>query len=165
MGGDGGGAGGVTGGGGTGATGGAGGDGSACDTTKSPSEEACLVSEEFGIFVSPNGDDTSGDGTQDKPYKTLSKAVSEGGAQDKNVYACDDGGGYSETLTLDLSALDGHGMYGGFDCTSWGYSTTSKAKLGGASVALSATGRHELVVEDFEVTAANASAAGESSLG
>src|SRR5687767_12276669 len=51
--------------GGLGGTGGAGGKGgssadggggtTACDKTKSPSEEACLVADEHGVFVAPTG--------------------------------------------------------------------------------------------------------------
>ncbi len=56
-------------------------------------------------------------------------------AANKRVYACDDGSGYSETATLDLTALDGSGLFGGFECASWTYSTTARAKLSGASTA------------------------------
>ncbi|MCA9600351.1 MAG: hypothetical protein KC776_43905, partial [Myxococcales bacterium] len=77
-------------------TAGAGGDGGTCDITKSPSEESCLIAEEYGIFVSPSGSDATGDGTEAKPYGTLSKAVSEAASSAKNVYACDDGSGYTE---------------------------------------------------------------------
>lgn len=151
----------------TGATGGAGGDGGGCDTSKSPSEEACLVSDQFGVFVSPTGDDSSGDGSKASPFKTLSKAVATAGSVGKSVYACDDGSGYSEASTLVLGAtLDGLGLFGGFDCANWSYSTSAKAKLIGAPTAVridSVVGG--IRVEDFDITAANGGSAGESSIG
>lgn len=155
--------------GGSGATGGSGGgagDGSTCDMSKGPSEEACLIDDEFGIFVSPLGDDTSGNGTKQSPYKTLGKAVTEASSASKHVFACDDGSGYTETSTLTLDAsFDGLGLFGGFDCASWSYSTTARAKLTGAATAV----RIENVpasarVEDFDVSAVDATTAGESSL-
>jgi hypothetical protein len=45
---------------------GAGGGASQCDTTKSPRDEGCLVSDDFAVFVSPDGDDKN-DGTQAAP--------------------------------------------------------------------------------------------------
>lgn len=148
-----------------GSGGGVGGDGGGCDLTKSPSEEACLISDEHGIFVSPLGDDATGDGTQDKPYKSLSKAVTEASANTKLVFACDDGTEYTETTTLTLGAtFDGLGLFGGFDCGSWSYSTTTQSKLVGASTALSIESVVGSVrVEDFDISATNAAAAGESS--
>ncbi|MBK7580812.1 MAG: hypothetical protein IPI67_11455 [Myxococcales bacterium] len=155
---------------GSGATGGTGGvagsDGGQCDASKAPGEETCVIDEQYGVFVSPKGDDSAGDGTKTKPYKSLSKAVSNAASAKKRVYACDDGGGYTESAALDLSALNGSGLYGGFDCTAWSYSTTSKAKLAGASTAVRVDAvATSLTIEDFDVAAADASTAGASSLG
>jgi hypothetical protein len=95
--------------------------------TKNPAEETCLVSDEFGVFVSPLGDDAAGNGTKQNPYKTLAKAVGEASSSSKHVFACDDGTGYTETTTLVLGAdFDGLGLFGGFDCASWSYSTTQR---------------------------------------
>ena len=41
-----------------------------CDPSKSPSEEACVVAEAYGIFVSPAGSDGSA-GTRSAPLATL----------------------------------------------------------------------------------------------
>ncbi|MCC6664057.1 MAG: hypothetical protein IT375_09945 [Polyangiaceae bacterium] len=170
-----GGTGGTSGTGGTGNTGGVGGQGGAsgsggdggtgCDTTKSPSEAACLVANEFGYFVSPKGDDTSGDGTKDKPFKTIGAALK--GTAAKNVYVCDDGTGITETGTIAVtSAHDKRGIFGGFDCTGWAWSTSAKAKVSGAPVALTISNiGQSFRVESLDVTATNAAKSGESSFG
>lgn len=156
-----------TGGTGGGGTGGAGGDGGGCDTTKSPSSEACLVADEYGVFVSPSGDDTTNDGTKSKPFKTIGKALTTAGTASKNVYVCDNGTGITETATMAVAAAhDKHGIYGGFDCTGWAWSATSKAKVAGAPVALTISGiATSFTVENLDVTAANAAGSGESSFG
>ncbi|MCL4756659.1 MAG: hypothetical protein KJ015_41295, partial [Myxococcales bacterium] len=159
--------GGTGGAGGTGGTGGTGGDGGGCDTSKTPSEEACLVADEFGVFVSPTGDDSANDGTKSKPFKTIGKALTTAGTAGKNVYACDDGTGITESATMAVSAAhDKHGIYGGFDCTSWGWSATAKAKVSGAPVALTISNiATSFKVENLDITAANAANSGESSFG
>ncbi|HET7542543.1 MAG TPA: hypothetical protein VFK05_21885, partial [Polyangiaceae bacterium] len=35
-----------------------------CDGSLSPDADACVISDEYGVFVSPDGDDATGDGTQ-----------------------------------------------------------------------------------------------------
>ncbi len=89
---------------------GAGGGETPCDTTKSPSEESCLVSNEQAIFVAPTGKD-SADGSQAGPVKTIAKALQLAG-DTKIVIACD--GTADEKLELTGSAK----LYGGFACPS-----------------------------------------------
>lgn len=152
-------------GGGSGGGGGVAGDAATnCDATKVPSEDSCVVDDQYGVFVSPVGDDVGGNGTKAKPFRTLSKAVSEAGTVKKRVYACDDGSGYVEASTLDVSALDGTGLFGGFECAAWSYSTASKAQLSGATRAITVSSLSVgLTIENLAVTAADASAPGESS--
>jgi hypothetical protein len=38
-----------------------------CDGTQSPSEDSCVLTEEFGVFVSPTGSDATGDGSRSLP--------------------------------------------------------------------------------------------------
>lgn len=52
----------------------AGGGTNHCDTTKSPDDEACLVSDDFAVFVSPDGDDKNED-TEATPLTSLTKAA------------------------------------------------------------------------------------------
>ena len=113
-------------GGGSGGTAGSGGDGGTCDTTKSPSEESCLVSDESAVFVSPTGADTDA-GTKAKPLATFAEAVKKAkAAGHARVIACN--GDYDEKLAL-AAAADGIKIYGGFKCSDWSYETGVRATL------------------------------------
>ena len=107
-----------SGGGGSSSVGGAGGEGGAggmsgdCDTTKSPTEEACLVADEYAVFVSPDGDDDKNDGSQGSPLASLTKAV-EIAEGTKLVLVCD--ATYDEHVVVGAAAH----VYGGFRCTDW----------------------------------------------
>ena len=128
----------------------------ACDpgTSKSPTESTCLISEKYGIFVSPLGNDATGVGTRAAPYKTLVKALQSAKGNVMRVYACDDGTGYPDALGIDAT-LDGMALYGGFECAGWSYATTRRAKVRPASgVALSVKALTVgLTVEDFDFAA------------
>ena len=91
---------------------GAGGMGGDCDTTKSPGEESCLVSDDYAVFVSPNGADDNNDGRQAAPFASLTKAV-EVAAGAKLVLVCD--ATYDEHVAVVSSAH----VYGGFKCADW----------------------------------------------
>ncbi|MGE3673380.1 MAG: hypothetical protein AB7K71_27145, partial [Polyangiaceae bacterium] len=67
--------------------GGTGGTGPTCDTTKDPRYEPCLVDEAYGIFVSGDGDDTTGDGTRAAPYGSINRGLDAAAIAGKNVYA------------------------------------------------------------------------------
>jgi len=106
--------------------GGAGGDGGSCDTSKSPSEEACLVSDTNAVFVSPTGK-SGATGTKADPLKSFADAVTKAKtAGHGRVIGCN--GDYDEKLTL-TSAADGIKIYGGFKCADWSYDATAKANL------------------------------------
>src|SRR6185503_19652938 len=139
----------------------------ACDpgTTKSPANSACLISEKYGVFVSPQGSDATGNGTRAAPYKTLANGLQRAQGNVMRVYVCDEGTGYSDALTVDAT-LDGMSLYGGFECMGWSYATTRRARVHPVSgVALTVKGLTVgLTVEDFEFDAADA-AMGESSIG
>ena len=139
----------------------------ACDpgTSKSPVESTCLISEKYGVFVSPQGSDTTGIGTRAAPYKTLAKGLQSAKGNVMRVYACDEGTGYLDGLTIDAT-LDGTSLYGGFECTGWTYATTRRARVHPATgVALVVKGLTTgVTVEDFEFNAADA-AVGASSIG
>lgn len=109
-----------------GSVGGTGGDGGTCDTSKSPSEEACLVDDNNAVFVSPTGSAT-GAGTKTDPLNTFADAITKAKtAGHARVIACN--GDYDEKLTL-TAAADGVKVYGGFKCTDWSYDATAKANL------------------------------------
>ena len=134
-----------------------------CDPSKSPSEESCLVSNEYAIFVAPTGKDGA-DGSQAAPVKTLAKAL-ELAADSKIVIACD--ASYDERLTLTASAR----LYGGFGCpgraSPWEYEAGKKAKVAPSNrgLALKITaGDAAVVIEDFEFDAKDGVEPGESSI-
>lgn len=153
-----GGTGGTSGTGGTGGAGGTGGDSGTCDTTKSPSEEACLVSDAHAVFV--NGTATSGGtGTKASPFKTIGEALSAAGG--KLILVCDTN--YDEHVKLTAGVK----LYGGFSCTDWAYETGKRAAVKPASKghaleidSVSAS----VVIEDVEFASIDAAAAGESSI-
>jgi hypothetical protein len=146
-------------------TAGAGGSTPKCDPTQSPSEDECVIDEDYGVFVSPNGSDGSGDGSRSKPYATLGKAISKAEAKGKRVYACADGGAYHEALHLDATA-SGLELYGGFSCDKWAYSTTAKSTVtSSTTLSLHVEGVTNFRVEDFRFEAADGVAPGESSMG
>ncbi len=101
-------------------------DGASCGATQEPSAAPCTVTEQFGVFVSQAGSDTSGRGTRAMPYATIGKGVSAAKAAGKRVYVC--AGTYAEQVTID-AAHDGVNLYGGFSCASWSYATTNTATV------------------------------------
>jgi hypothetical protein len=136
-----------------------------CDKGAAPGDAACVIDHAVGGFVSPKGDDTAGLGTKAAPYKTLAKAIADAKAKTKRVYACDDGTGYPESITIGTS-LDGIVAYGGFACGAWTYSATAKAVVKPASgtalkVSALTTG---LTLDSFEFDSADATTAGGSSI-
>jgi hypothetical protein len=109
-----------------------------------PSVDACVLTERFGVFVSPDGSDAHGSGTQVAPYATLGKAFDEAKASGKRVYACGSAGSYTtENLTIGPSR-DGVDLYGGLNCSGnpWTYDATQIAKVvpATAGYALEVTG-------------------------
>ena len=136
-----------------------------CDPTKAPSDDICVIDEQYGVFVSPTGHDDTGNGSRSKPYATLTKAITKAKGSTKRVYACADAGSYRESLDLDATT-SGLEIYGGFSCNDWHYSTTSKSRLASdTSLALHADSVTGLLIEDLQIDAADATTPGESSIG
>jgi hypothetical protein len=135
-------------------------DGAACDPTKSPRDEPCLLDESYGVFVAASGgSDTSGNGSRAKPFATIGHALGALGAK-RRLYIC--AGTYSEYLTLEVAA----NLYGGLACpgmdagTDWSYLDGGLAKVSGAAnqVPLTVSGVDAAIsIEDLWVAAANAS--------
>ena len=98
---------------GTGGVGNTGGDGGGCDTSKSPRDEACLVSDQYAIFVSVGGND-GGAGTMSEPVGSVKRALElASGNGPGRVIICN--ATYPEAVKID-SAADGVSLYGGFKC-------------------------------------------------
>jgi hypothetical protein len=154
---------GEAGGGGEGGLGGAG--PTECDPTKTPSEDTCVINEDYGVFVSPSGDDVDGNGSRSKPYATIAKTIGKAKMSGKRVYACADGGSYSEILDIDAT-VSGVELYGGFTCHRWTYSTNAKSRIAsGTPLGLHIENVTALHLEDFQIEAADATDAGGSSVG
>lgn len=134
--------------------GGAGGDASACDRSLSPAEDACVLDEALGVFVSPEGDDDAGDGSRGAPLKTLAAGVAAASERGLRVYAC--AGDYEAALELD-EAASGIELFGGLSCEDFSY-TGEKALVAppGVHTALVVTRVEELRIEDFAFVAAGA---------
>ncbi|HEX9618605.1 MAG TPA: hypothetical protein VF989_00635 [Polyangiaceae bacterium] len=154
------GSGGMTGSGGV-ADGGAGGMGLECDTSASPSDEPCLVSDEFAVFVAPDGDDDD-DGTMSEPVATFARALELADSDGKIVIAC--AGEYDEQVVID----DEVHIYGGFDCDDdWSYapgepSTVAPSTRGYALRIDGVDG--EVAIEDVAFIAQDGASAGQSSI-
>jgi hypothetical protein len=129
-----------------------------------PSSAGCVVYANSGVFVSPLGSDT-GDGTKTSPLRTLAAGFLKAKQSSKPAYVCDEGTGYAEQITVDAT-LDGLTAYGGFDCTTWSYSTSKRAIVKpAATTALKVSGLTAgLTLEDFEIDAGDATTAGTSSI-
>ncbi|HYO96437.1 MAG TPA: hypothetical protein VER33_18100 [Polyangiaceae bacterium] len=154
----------ATGGAGAAGEGGSGGEGGsviACDETRSPLEEACRLTDEAAIFVSPLGG-AAGDGTREAPLASLTEAVALAAESGRFVAACT--GTFQENLAVegDLAVE----LYGGFDCDNgWAAGAPATIVAPNQGLPLSLTDVTERVhIEAFEFRAADATARGESSI-
>ncbi len=148
---------------GTSGTGGSGGDGGTCDTSKDPSEESCLVDEQYAVFVSPSGNDTT-DGSRGTPFGTIEKAMETAKTNGLIVIACNDTFAAPVNLT---SAHEGVIVHGGFKCTNWSYDPGKKTPVTptAAGFALTIDGVSKATgFKDFAFTAKEGAAPGESSI-
>lgn len=143
-----------------------GGDAATCNGANAPSS-GCVLSSNFGVFVSPAGMD-SNPGTKDAPVATIGHALDLAVAADagvaKAVYAC--GAQYNENLVVG-SSRDGVNVYGGFNCESWGYDSNMKAVVAPSATgfALTVTGLNAGVTfADFSFKAQPGVDAGDSSI-
>ena len=138
----------------------------ACDLRKTPSEAPCTVDERFGVFVSPSSVDAGADGTRAHPDASLMAALRRAKVDSKRVYVCDDGTGYSEKLTVDAT-LDGLQVFGGFECSTWTYSTSHRTKVTTqASPVLTITKLTAgITIADLEIDAPDGAIPGGSSIG
>ncbi len=137
-----------------------------CDPGWMPGDDACVVHEEHGVFVSPLGADGAGCGTRTSPCATLGKGMQEAKAQGKRLYACGDGGEYVENVSVG-EALDGLLVFGGFRCAGWDYEPgVVRAKVKPSEgIALAVQGLLQgLEVRDFVFASSDAAAAGQSSI-
>jgi hypothetical protein len=125
-----------------------------------PSESADPVADSCGVFVSSSlglDDNETDRGTQAKPFKSISAALTKAGAA--RVYACAES--FTEAVTISAKVE----LYGGLDCKSWKFvgaakKTTLTAKAGDVPLELAG----DATIEDFAITAADAATDGGSSI-
>jgi len=102
----------------------------------SDTSDPCVLTEAFGVFVSPNGSD-SGAGTRAAPYATIGHAMDQAKLGTlTRIYACGTAGHYAENLVVGASRA-GLTVYGGLDCTTtpgtWTYKAADLATIAPAS--------------------------------
>ncbi len=87
-----------------------------------------MISDEYGVFVSPTGIDATAKGTQALPFATVTAALASI-SNIKHVYVCAGAGDYIEPDTLQIP--DRVSIYGGFTCTggTWQYDSPAPAHL------------------------------------
>src|ERR1700690_561896 len=136
-----------------------------CNPIQTPSQDACVIDERYGVFVSPKGNDLNL-GTRAQPVKTLGHAMTIAKGSGQRVYAC--AGNYAESLAGGVSR-DGTSVYGGLDCATWSYGAGNQVVVAPSQTgyALDVEGLMSGVTfEDVEFDAqdANPSNPGESSV-
>jgi hypothetical protein len=94
-------------------------------------QETCALTEEYGVFVRPDGSDVDGKGTREKPYATLARAMPEALRDKAKVYACADRGPYTEPMLEIDDSLQGLSVIGAFLCagSTWQCDAEAKAEL------------------------------------
>jgi hypothetical protein len=130
-----------------------------CEAGLEPWQEACVIDDAYGVFVSMDGSDSE-PGTMAHPVQTITKGIALAAANDagaKRVYVC--AGNYSEQVVLDATH-DGVSVYGGLDCgDAWQWIAGQKARVtwSKALYALAVQGTTQRVeVADMAFTVADA---------
>jgi hypothetical protein len=117
------------------------GDGWICPAGADPKDQACVIDESMGVFVSPKGT-PNGAGTKASPLKSIDAAITaaksrtDAGAATR-VYVC--GGSYAESIVIDATR-DGVQLFGGLSCADWSYTgekTVLTASVQGIALTLS----------------------------
>jgi hypothetical protein len=139
----------------------AGGGPGVCDPDRSPRDEACLVADEYAIFVAPSGKDQNA-GTRAAPVSSLKRALALAGSAEgatrntKRIIVC------AAKFDEPVIVVDGLKLYGGFVCpgnaNAWEYDATSKTEIAPSTVgpALEIKGVVEpVVIEDVAFSAAD----------
>jgi hypothetical protein len=128
-----------------------------CDPTMGAVDGSC------GIFVSSSMGHDADEGSKSNPVKTLAHAIDLAATNGSRVYACAEE--YDEAVVMPA----GTSLYGALDCAhGWAYaaSTPSSIVAPADQVALTiAGGASTSLVQDFSITAADATVASGSSVG
>lgn len=130
-----------------------------CDAEADPKDAPACVVNTFGVFVDAASGSDSNPGTKESPLKTVAAALAKLEGKPR-IYVCE--GTYREHVKL-TSAVS---IYGAFACGTWSYSgAKSNITPPDRGIALSiVNAARDVVLSDLEVTAANGTDPGESSL-
>jgi hypothetical protein len=153
------GSGGVAGSGGT-STAGSGGTGGVVPEGCVPKEASGTVAPGCGVFVASTGDDAN-PGTKESPVKSLQAAITRAKDGEKRVYACAET--FTESFTVDTNVT----IFGGLDCAAnWVYVPTTRTiwTADPDKVPVHLAGSVSLTMEDVDVTSADATLPGGSSV-
>lgn len=117
------------------------------------------VADDCGVFVSSSKGADTNEGTKDAPFKTIDAAL--GAAKGKPVYLC--GEVFDEAVELKAGAL----IYGALDCAaSWAYAADKRTAVQAPAdmIALRVASKASVELYDIDVTAADATVPGGSSI-
>jgi hypothetical protein len=137
------------------------GDGGGTPAACVPSENHDPIDDMCGVFVSSSKGREGGAGTKSAPFKMLQEAIEK--ADGKPVYVC------AEEFAGSVTVANGSPLFGGLECMDgWTYvGATKKTTLMGdadtVALTLASTAKGAEVT-DFTIQAANAMAAGGSSI-
>jgi len=144
--------------------GGAGGAPVTCDETALPGDDACVIDEQYAVFVQADAA-PDGDGTRTAAFATLAEALPVALEEGKRVYVCADAGSYAESVSLDADHA-GLEVFGGFACDDWSYDpTTHRARFESPEpTAWTIDGATDVWLSDLDITAADATQPGTNSV-
>lgn len=95
-----------------------------CDTSKLPTDDACVVNDSEGVFVSSSLGAANGNGSKASPFASLNTAITAAKQAHRRVYAC------AESYAEQVQFQDGVDVFGYFACNSgWAIVQTSHAKI------------------------------------
>jgi hypothetical protein len=93
-----------------------------CDITKLPTDDACVIDDAVGIFVSSSLGTATGDGSRAHPMASFAGAITTAKAANKRVYAC------AETYVEQVQLAEGISVFGYFTCSAgWTVGATHAA--------------------------------------
>ncbi len=124
-----------------------------------PSNGSSPVDDSCGVFVSSSKGKDTNEGTKDKPFQTIAKAL--GAAKAKPVFLCSES--FAEPVVISAGAV----LYGALDCTKdWTYVSTKRSRIAPAAdaIPLRVTSKASLELDDVDLAAADASVPGGSAI-
>lgn len=137
--------------------------GDGCVITASPADDACVLRDELGVFVSASkGSDAAGDGSMAQPFATAAHGITFAKAHQKRVFLC------AETYAENITIENGVSVFGGLDCSQpkWTVSATRAHFAAPASPAARADNvTTTTAIEAVEIFAPDATVPSGSSIG